>query len=376
MSTALPCPPRYCRQKEKNRPDRAYVKIGGKRIVLGTFGSPESYKKYAQLVGGEIDPSRHADAQVVPTAPTMAMLMVEYLDFAVKKYGGEKAMEVVHCRNAFRVLRRTHGSILAKDFGPKAFKGMRMAMIEADWSRGYIREQCQRVKRLIGWGVSEEILPRDAKHALDAVPGLTAGEFGVRETGDVPPVCDDVVDATLACLGSTVADMVKVQRFTGMRPGELVQLSSEHIDRAADVWMFQPPRHKNKKRGKYRVIAIGPKAQAILGKYLFSDRCFRYTTASYRRAINRACDRAFPHPEISVIPKKKRTAAQSTELEKWRSDHRWSPNQLRHTVATEIRQQFGLEHAQVALGHSRSRTTEIYALPNHAKAIEVAKRIG
>lgn len=350
MPSPLPRAPRYCRQKENGRPDRAYCKIDGKRVLLGNYGTPESYKKYAELINGERKSEKPIVAPAAPTLPTVAMLMADYLDYAVRKYGGEKALEVVHCRNAFRILRQTHGDILAKDFGPKAFKAMRMAMIEADWSRGYIGEQCQRIKRMIAWGVSEEILPRDAKHALDAVPGLTAGEFGVRETGDVPPVPDDVVAATLAHLGPTVADMVRVHRFTGMRPGELIQLSSDYIDRKAEVWMFTPPKHKNKKRGKHRVIAIGPKAQAILGKYLFGDRCFRYSSASYRRAIHRACRRA--------------------------AVEKWSPNQLRHTAATEIRQQFGLEHAQVALGHSRSRTTEIYALPNHAKAIEVARQIG
>ncbi len=376
MPSALPRAPRYCRQKENGRPDRAYCTIDGKRVVLGNYGTPESYKKYAQLMNGELRAEKPVVAPAAPVLPTVAMLMADYLAYAVRKYGGEKALEVVHCKNAFRILRQTHGELLAKDFGPKAYKAMRMVMIEANWSRGYIREQCQRIKRMIAWGVSEEMLPSSAKHALDAVPGLTAGEFGVRETRDVPPVSDDTVAATLACLGATVADMVRIQKYTGMRPGEVVQLSSQHIDRKGDVWMFAPPQHKNKKRGKHRIIAIGPKAQAVLGKYLFADPCFQYTSASYRRAIKRGCDRAFPHPELSAIPKKKLTATQLAELTKWRLDHRWSPNQLRHAAATMIRQQFGLEHAQVALGHSQSRTTEIYALPNHAKAVEVALRIG
>ena len=127
-------------------------------------------------------------------------------------------------------------------------------------------------------------------------------------------------------------------------------MSNEHIDRSGDVWIFKPLRHKTKKRGKQRTIAIGPKAQAILTKYLFAVRCFRYSTASYRRHVHRACLRG--------------------GIEKW------SPNQLRHTTASVIRQEFGLEHAQVTLGHSRARTTEIYALANQEKAIEVALQIG
>ena len=191
MPTKFARAPRYCRQKEHGRPDRAYVKIDGKRMLLGRYGSPESYKKYAELINSEAK-QKPAAAVPAPVVPTVSMLMADYLNYAIRKYGGERASEVVHSRQAFRILRQTHGSTLAHDFGPKAFQQMRLAMIEAGWSRRYIRDQCQRVKRLIGWGVVEEVLPRDAKHALDAVPGLSVGEFSVRETEAVEPVTDDV----------------------------------------------------------------------------------------------------------------------------------------------------------------------------------------
>ena len=35
----------------------------------------------------------------------------------------------------------------------------------------------------------------------------------------------------------------------------------------------------------------------------------------------------------------------------------WHPNQLRHTRATEVRKQFGLEAAQVVLGHAKADVT-------------------
>lgn len=47
-------PPKIRRQREKPpRPDRAYVTIGGKRHQLGIYGSPESYKRYAELIHPE-----------------------------------------------------------------------------------------------------------------------------------------------------------------------------------------------------------------------------------------------------------------------------------------------------------------------------------
>ncbi|MCX7424739.1 MAG: tyrosine-type recombinase/integrase [Planctomycetia bacterium] len=55
---------------------------------------------------------------------------------------------------------------------------------------------------------------------------------------------------------------------------------------------------------------------------------------------------------------------------------RWSPNRLRHTAATEIRQRFGLEAAQVTLGHSQADVTQIYAEKDLTLAAEVARKIG
>lgn len=158
--------------------------------------------------------------------------------------------------------------------------------------------------------------------------------------------------------------------------------------------MWSPSSHKTAHHGKARVIAIGPKAQIVLQAWLsqvsgdddflfapavgdfirrqhrsqlrktplnegnrtkpleLHTRLFqnRYPVASYRRAIARACD------ENKIT--------------------RWSPNQLRHAMATTIRREFGLEAAQVVLGHSRADVTQIYAEKNSALAAEVARKIG
>lgn len=55
---------------------------------------------------------------------------------------------------------------------------------------------------------------------------------------------------------------------------------------------------------------------------------------------------------------------------------RWHPNQLRHARATEIREEFGLEAAQVSLGHARANVTEVYAERNLGLAMRVAAETG
>ncbi len=92
----------------------------------------------------------------------------------------------------------------------------------------------------------------------------------------------------------------------------------------------------------------------------------RYTTDSYRRAIDRGCDKAFPAPDDST----------PEQARQWKLEHRWAPNRLRHTAATELRKRFGLEAAQVVLGHSAADVTQIYAERDLAKAAAVIREVG
>ena len=105
---------------------------------------------------------------------------------------------------------------------------------------------------------------------------------------------------------------------------------------------------------------------------------------SYGKAVYRACDKAFPPPALlgrqadeSIKQWKLRlTASDKAAIAKWQSDHRWAPNQLRHTFATEVRRDHGLESAQVLLGHSKADTTQIYAERDRQLASKVAMLMG
>jgi integrase len=88
----------------------------------------------------------------------------------------------------------------------------------------------------------------------------------------------------------------------------------------------------------------------------------RYDTASYRHAITRAVE------ALNKERKAKDPSAVPVED--------WSPNQLRHAAATQIRKEFGLEAAQVVLGHTSADITQVYAERDQALAARVVKQIG
>jgi integrase len=76
----------------------------------------------------------------------------------------------------------------------------------------------------------------------------------------------------------------------------------------------------------------------------------RYNPHAYATAVRRACERAGIPP--------------------------WHPNQVRHTYATAVRCQYGLEAAQVLLGDARADVTQVYAERNEELATMVAATIG
>jgi integrase len=184
--------------------------------------------------------------------------------------------------------------------------------------------------------------------------------------------------------------MVLFQWHTGCRPGEVCSIRADEIDKTGEVWLYKPTYHKLAYRGKPRTIAIGKAGQEVLVPfldrpgYLFSPAhavelwqaekrakrktpvqpsqvCrkkaapkkqpgHRYETEQYNRAIARACKAAGLEPR--------------------------HPNRLRHSFATRVRHAFGLEAAQVLLGHSSADITQTYAQRDLNLAIRVACQIG
>jgi integrase len=326
--------------------------------------------------------------------------------------------------SAAKIVQQLYGRESASAFDSLKLHAVQQAMIRADWSRKHINKQVGRVVRMFAWGVAQKLVRSDELTALREVPGLHKGRTQARESTPVMPVEDAVVSATLEYLPPLVADMVRLQRLTGCRPEEVCLVRPCDLDTSAAVWAYRPESHKTMHHGRERVIFIGPKGQAILRPYLLRDKatyCFcpaegerkrrqaaheiritpiiygnrpgtnksakpkrpageRYTTASYRRAIQRACELAFKMPEALCCGPEGETCEQKQArlgcAREWRTQHCWAPNQLRHSAATEIRKRFGLEAAQVTLGHSAADVTQIYAERDREKAAAVMALVG
>ncbi len=218
----------------------------------------------------------------------------------------------------------------------------------------------------------------------------------LRHAEAQPVTCVDtaLVESTLPLLTKVVADMIRFQLATGCRPGEVCKIKPCMVDRTGDVWQIELEEHKTAYRGRQRTIFVGPKAKAILAPYLLraaDKHCFSPKESEAQRLEARNAARKTPiscgnkrGSNVARKPRKKPgefyttdSYAQAIKYACNRGElQEWSPNQLRHTAATDIRKRFGLEAAQVILGHAAADVTQVYAERDAAKAREVVKQIG
>ncbi len=412
---------------------------------LGAFGSAESREQYHRIIA-----EWEAAGRRLPRRPgreagddsAEALLLVEllrdYRRYAQQYFDDGEFRSFL---SAMRLMKQFFGRSPAAAFGPKKLRLLREAMIQGDalaepprrpWSRKYINQQVQRIRRIFKWAVAHEMVPAATYQALGTLEPLKRGRSAARERDRVGPVADDLLGTVLPRLSAPVRALVQLQLLTGARAGELVALRAcdLEIDDGA-VWTFRPHRHKNAHRERERVIYFGPRAQALLRSfmhgrattdYLFSPAeaeaqrretlgrqrrtplsCGNrsgtnvrakprrtpgdhYTTTSYRRAIEYACQRAFTPPAPLARLTGEKVAAWQARLRKddllgqlaaWRRAHRFHPHQLRHSAGTHIRREFGLEAAQLALGHASAVVTDaVYAERDREKVIEVMRKLG
>lgn len=413
---------------------RARLRLAGRTFYLGPYGSREARSLEDRIVGlwlahgrafppgfspveeGESDqatpltqaPSEPA-ATPVTIPPDHPLSVGELCHRWIEWIKAERVIEgrdtslLDGARQASHALRR-HWPMPAAEFGPRSLAEVRTALANEPCrpagkkkpskakdgaalrpakkkpprpprfrARTTVNDTVGRIRQLFRWAVSRELVPPDRVQALASLEPLMPGQTRAVERGPVMSVPDDVFEATVKRLPPVVADLVRVIRLTGCRPGEICRMRPQDIDMRGDVWTYTPARHKNDWRSHKRSVAIGPKAQMILRRYIgqgsidkpvFSPRLSErmrgrkpsrivrdhYDNDEVCRAVVRACEK-FSLP-------------------------RWTPNQLRHSRLEEVRDTFGLDHAQAVGGHKHARVTEIYAGVNTRKAVEVALRTG
>jgi site-specific recombinase XerD len=334
----------------------ARVKWRGHTYYLGKHGTPESRERYREFLDKVVLPNLRGGPPVEPASDLLiAQLGVEWLRHCRDYYAVD---EYTHHRIAFMICAKMFGRERCIDFGPLKLEKVRNSMVGRGWKRQHVNAAIHKLRHAFRWAASRELIPISVYERLRSLEALGVGKTNAPESEPVESVPLGQVVAAECHMPRVVRDMVRLQWLTGMRPGELCSLTPEQIEIRDGAWYYRPDKHKTKYMGKKRVVLIGRLAKAVLRPYLdrpadlpcFSPKesrvqrgwhltkCLRlndaYKTASYRRAVSYACKRAGVD---------------------------WSPNQLRHSRGQIVRERFGLDAAQVILGHTHAKTTEIYA---------------
>ena len=368
---------------------QAYVLLNGKRRYLGRHDLPETRHRYDRLIvewigaGRELPVEKDQILVVEMIARFWAHAEIYY-----RRPDGTPTSSIENYRMALRPLRRLYADTPATEFGPKSLKAVRDLMISNGWCRKVVNQMTNLVRGVFRWAAAEELIPAEVYTALQTVSPLKKGRSNAHETEDKTPVPVADVDAIRPYVSRQVWALVQLQMTTGARGGELVGLRLIDLRMSDDLWQVNLKQHKTSHHGKTREIFIGCRGQAVItpfltdrpvDAYLFSpreaeaERALRaqthrradqkpgkrktgrtlgdcYTSDSYRRAIERGCRKAgVPH---------------------------WTPHRLRHNVGTAVRNGFGLDAAQVVLGHANANVTQIYAEADRTKAMEIARQIG
>ena len=365
--------PKLCKQG-----NLAYVRVHGRKIYLGTHGTPEVQREYNRVIA-----EYYANASAPPKTSHTLTIDELCLRFLEDRKTDLAPKQLEHYKSLIEIILSQYSGLPANEFSPNKLRTLRVEFVKY----GFVRQQCNKraslVRTIFKWGVSHELIPASIWEALRSLEPLRKGQTTAPEGKRRRAIPQEYIERTLEELSPTVASMVRVHLATAARPSEICEMKIEHIDqRDPAVWVVRPPEHKNDWRDDFedRLLYLAkPEIDLlipIIGErtegYVFrpqdaiaenkakkwerakwqrktpsrlerdKQRSKRpkqqlnecYHAPAYRRAIERACQRAgVPH---------------------------WFPYGLRHTGVTNVGLEHGIEAAQHVAGHKDLRTTLNY----------------
>lgn len=384
----------------------------GHVLYLGPYGSEKSLSKYRAFLkkleaqeGALGDGASTSNPVLLFEDATILELVAAYLQHCEVYYRsptGKRTSEYLCVKNAVEPLLELFPDEYASTFGVEEFEAYRNHLISQHRARSTINKHAGRIKRMFRWAASKGKLSPSVWHSLNVVPGLQAGRSAAREPAAIPAIPWETVSPALPYFSPVVAAMVEIQFWCGMRPQDICAMRRCDIDQSGAVWLYRPSDHKTAWRGHSLIKAIPPAVQPLVQQwfkddpqaYLFSPRdAVLWRAEETAQAANRttrenrdASRKTRPTRHRDYYTKDTYRQAVEYGLEKMNAERAkqnppldplptWTPNQLRHGIATHIDRTLGRQAAQRYLGHKHMDTTGLYIEREVSELVAVALAI-
>ncbi len=364
-------------EKAAGKPGRARVRVRGKDIALGQWGSAEANAAYRRLVAElSVD---GGPAVVTGDVLTVAQLVARHQEAEHERSPKEQAQFAYACAPLVAL----YGPEPATAIDAAALEAVRDAMASGLWMTelekareqtrgrkvGWCRNVCNRrltrIKTLWRWAERKKLVPAGAHANLKTVPGLGKGSRKVRHTADRAAADLETARKVARHAPPVVAAMLELQALVGMRSCEVRVMRSVDVDRSGDVWTYRPTADKSAWREHQapRTVPLGPECQRILGFWLRPDEPEAYLFSPKGGRSSRAC-----YSDTGYAQAVRRAAAAAGV--------RLQPYGTRHGAKRRITREHGADAARAVLGQKHISTTELYGGIDVDHAKEVARKIG
>lgn len=341
---------------------QAFVRVQGRMIYLGKYGTPESRTRHRNIVAAAQARSEALDLM----RPLSVGELCERFVLAMQQEHGQRSWQDIEARAVALTVCEKFAGLEAATFGPKALQDIQQAMLKQDRLTRYgINRRKQHIVAMFKWAVSQELVQPSVWHALQAVKAIRRGR-GRDNPPRVPadPAAVDAVVAKLQADGNTgAARCVRFMRATGCRPAEAYGATPADLRLSDPLPTYAVREHKNTHRGMERIVPLNAAAVAVVREAL-AARPQTHGLLFPNGAGNRWDNRTLPRMIVR--------ACEALGIQSW------TPYQLRHLAATEAVNRTGNEAAVAAmLGHAPDSTVvRRYSVNRLQLAAQAAQAVG
>ncbi len=240
--------PKYCFHVS----GRAFVTVGGKRIYLGTHGTPEGYAKYSKILQAlKENDGRFPDGfdiNLNDAVLSVSLVTAEFRSYAESRYSdnkNERRRLMLLCD----LLDEKFGDVAASEFWPRKLNELRNTFIDRSNARRYVNDQVARTVQIFKHAVSMELIKISQLDKLRTLEPLLRGKTAAKESKRRTPASLESVRAAAGFMSPTSHAIRRVMVSTGMRPFEVISMKPANVNRSGEVWVYVPDNHKTENYG-------------------------------------------------------------------------------------------------------------------------------